>query len=562
MKNYRLHACEKIKDLKELVKRSSDKYKNRDAFRIKTAEGAVRGISYKELYKDVEALGTAMMRLGILKSHVAVTGDNCYEWVVTYLAVVNGGAVIVPIDKELPESEIANIIKQSDSGTVVYSEALEPVIRSLQPQLPQLKCCIGMQKKTAHGCFKSFTQLIQYGRKLLEQGYTAYKDTVTDPEKMCVILYTSGTTGNSKGVMLSHKNLASVIWGAMSTIRVESVAMSVLPIHHTYECTCGILTAIYGGVTVCFCDSLKHVSENLLLFRPKMLILVPLFVEAMYKKIWDKAKKTGVDRMLKLMIKLSNALRKLRIDLRSLFFRRVRAAFGGRLTLIVSGGAPLRAELVTGFDELGIKVLNGYGITECSPLVSVNRNRYYKEDSVGVVVPCCEVRINEPDENGEGEILVKGENVMLGYYKNEAETVNAFLNGWFKTGDIGRIDDEGFLHVTGRIKNTIVLSTGKNVQPEELEEYLMGKMPYIREVVVYSEEKEEGEETAISAAFVFDKEYIEENGIKNPEALIKADFHKANRLLPTYKQISRFTCQYEEFEKTTTKKIKRFKVRK
>jgi long-chain acyl-CoA synthetase len=337
--------------------------------------------------------------------------------------------------------------------------------------------------------------------------------------------------------------------------------MSVLPIHHTYECTCGILTALYAGVTVGFCDSLKYVSENLKLFKPSMIVLVPLFLETMYKKIWDRTKRIGADKMLRKMIKLSNALLKFHIDLRPVFFRLVRLAFGGCLKLIISGGAPLRTELVKGFNELGIRVLNGYGITECSPLVAVNRNKYYREDSVGVVVPCCEVRIAEPDENGDGEILVKGDNVMLGYYKNEKETGKAFLDGWFKTGDIGRFDKEGFLHMTGRLKNTIILNNGKNVQPEELEEYFMANIPYIKEVVVFPEEQDEGEETTVCAAFVFDTEYLKENNITEPEELLKKDFMDANRKLPTYKQIGRYTSQYTEFEKTTTKKIKRFKIR-
>jgi len=280
----------------------------------------------------------------------------------------------------------------------------------------------------------------------------------------------------------------------------------------------------------------------------------------MYKKIWDSAKRHGTQKVLKMFVRLSNALLKFHIDFRPIFFRLVRLAFGGRLKLIISGGAPLRGELVRGFNELGIKVLNGYGITECSPIVAANRNRYFNEDSVGVVLPCCKVKIDEPDENGEGEILVKGDNVMLGYYKNEEETNKVFTNGWFKTGDLGRLDEKGFLYVTGRLKNTIILSNGKNVQPEELEEYLLGALPYIKEVVVFADEKGGGMEMAIASIFVFNKDYLEENGITDPEALLARDFMDVNRNLPAYKQISKYSCRYEEFEKTTTKKIKRFKL--
>ena len=281
-----------------------------------------------------------------------------------------------------------------------------------------------------------------------------------------------------------------------------------------------------------------------------------------------------MEKTFRFAIKYSNFLLKLHIDLRPLFFRRVKTAIGGRLNLIISGGAPLRAELVSGFNELGIQILNGYGITECAPLVSVNRNKYYKDDSVGVVVPCSKVHIHLPDHEGNGEILVRGDNIMLGYYKNEEETKKAFYDfGWFRTGDLGRLDGKGFLYVTGRIKNTIVLNNGKNVQPEELEDLLLNEIPYIKEVVVLASDDYEGsgegvdpaashEKAAVLMALaVLDKETIDENGIENPEEKLKADIQNINRRLPSFKQIAKVESQYEEFEKTTSKKIKRYKVR-
>lgn len=559
MKNYSLYKCEEIKDLRELVKRSAERFGNRDAFRIKASD-KVCAISYRKLYSDVKALGTALISLNLCGKHIALLGENSYEWVVIYLAAVNVGCVIIPIDKELTCSEISAIIKQSESIAIAYSKTFEDTVENLLPKTA-IKLCICFQKQAETGSsFKCFADLVSLGSRLILQGDDAYNKTLLEKDKMAVILFTSGTTGKSKGVMLSHKNLSSVIVGAMRTIRTERVTMSVLPIHHTYECTCGILTALYAGVTICFCDSLKYVPENLKLFKPSMMVLVPMFLEAMYKKIWDSAKRHGTQKVLKMFVRLSNALLKFHIDFRPIFFRLVRLAFGGRLKLIISGGAPLRGELVRGFNELGIKVLNGYGITECSPIVAANRNRYFNEDSVGVVLPCCKVKIDEPDENGEGEILVKGDNVMLGYYKNEEETNKVFTNGWFKTGDLGRLDEKGFLYVTGRLKNTIILSNGKNVQPEELEEYLLGALPYIKEVVVFADEKGGGMEMAIASIFVFNKDYLEENGITDPEALLARDFMDVNRNLPAYKQISKYSCRYEEFEKTTTKKIKRFKL--
>lgn len=535
------------------------KYASRDAFRVKTAVGGICGTSYTALSDDMDAFGTALFNIGLKGEHIAIIGENCYEWVVSYLAVVNGGSVIVPIDKELSEEEIANVILKSDSSVVIYTQSFASVIQSLQPQIISVKYCIGIHEASEHGLFLSYDRLINWGKELLTQGDNHYVTEAVDPEKMCVILYTSGTTGNSKGVMLCQKNLVSVIYGAMQAIRLKRVTLSVLPIHHTYENTCGILTTLYDGITICFNDSLKYLTENIQLFKPSMLILVPLFVEAMYKKIWEKAKKTGRETLLKKLIAISNALLKVHIDFRALFFHSIRKAFGGKLKLIICGGAPLRAELVYGFNELGIQVLNGYGITECSPLVSVNRNRYYCEDSVGVVIPCCEVRIDSPDENKEGEILVRGDNVMMGYYKNAEETKKAFDGEWFRTGDIGMIGSDGFLRITGRIKNTIILSNGKNIQPEELEDHLINKLPYIKEVIVFGLEDETGKKTSVCARVVLDNEYAEEKNIDNLEAVLSADIHEINRNLPTYKQINKVMTQYEEFEKTTSKKIKRYK---
>ncbi len=532
----------------------------RDAFHIKTLEGGIRSISFEQLRQDVDALGTALLHIGLQGRHIAVIGENSYEWVVTYLATVNGVGVSVPIDKELSEEEIANVLNQSDASAIVFSASFSKIIQSILPQVPKISVYIDMHAQSEDDGILSFSHLLEIGRLLLKRRDESFTKAPIDINKMCVLLYTSGTTGKSKGVMLCQRNFASVLYGAMRAVRAERVTMSVLPIHHTYENSCGILTALYIGVTICFNDSLKYISENLKLFKPSMLVLVPLFLETMYRNIWDKAARTGRAQLLRKLIRISNLFLQVGIDLRKLFFRSVRQAFGGRLKLIICGGAPLRTELVTGFNELGIQVLNGYGITECSPLVSANRNRYYKADSVGLPIPCCEVCIGNPNDRGEGEILVRGDNVMLGYYKNEEATRNAFEREWFRTGDIGRIDADGFVYVTGRLKNTIILSNGKNVQPEELEEMLTGEIPYIKEVIVFPALEKEGKEPVIGAAFVLDEDYIQVNGIRTPETLLRTDVARINRRLPTFKHISHVQIQYEEFEKTTSKKIKRYKL--
>ena len=558
--NYGWYSCKRVRDLREMLQNSAGKFGRRDAFRIKTLEGGIRGISYEQLKHDVDALGTAMLHIGLKDRHIAVIGENSYEWVVTYLATVNGVGVSVPVDKELSQEEIAGVLSQSDASAIVYSSSFTKIIQSILPQVPKITVCVDMQAQSEQNGYLSFSHLLDIGRQLLKRGDECFTRAKIDVDRMCVLLYTSGTTGKSKGVMLCQRNFAAVLYGAMCAIRVERVTMSVLPIHHTYENSCGILTALYVGVTICFNDSLKYVSDNLKLFRPSMLVLVPLFLEAMYKNIWDTVRKSGRTELLRKLIGISNLLLRIGLDLRKLFFKRVRQAFGGNLRLIVCGGAPLRSELVTGFNELGIQVLNGYGITECTPLVCVNRNKCFKADAVGMTIPCCEVRIANPNEFGEGEIMVKGDNVMLGYYKNEEATQNAFYGEWFKTGDLGRMDANGFVHVTGRLKNTIILSNGKNVQPEELEELLAAEIPYIKEVVVFPFVEKEGKEPLIGAAFVIDEDYIQANGVDNHEVRLKADIAAINRRLPTFKQINHIQVQYEEFEKTTSKKIKRYKL--
>lgn len=559
MRNYNWYPCDPVRDFRELVHRSARKYGRRDAFRIKVPGGGVKGISYAQLKADVEALGTALFDLGIRGCNVALIGENSYEWVVSYLAIVNGQNVVVPLDKELPDHEITGLLERSDATAVICSETFYRPIASAMSRLPGLRLCIGMQGTEGFDSFLPMESVMESGRRLLAAGEREFLDAPTDREALSVILFTSGTTGHSKGVMLSQKNIVSVVVGAMQAVRVQRVTLSVLPIHHTYECTCGILTALYAGVTICINDSPKYLPENLKLFKPTMLVLVPLYVETMYKRIIDNISKSGQGEILKKCIRVTNALLRFHIDLRPLFYKKIRDAFGGRLKLIVCGGAPLRPELVTRFREFGIQILNGYGITECAPLVAANRNRYYDDGAVGVVIPACRVRIDAPNEDGEGEILVAGDNVMLGYYKDAEATRNAFDGEWFRTGDVGSLGPEGFLRITGRKKNTIILSNGKNVQPEEIEEYLGGGIPYIKDVVVYAANAEDGEE-CISAIVVPDMDYAGSCGPSEFEKILREEIRKLNRALPTFKQVKSIRIQTDDFEKTSTKKIKRFKV--
>lgn len=562
MQNYEWYRAESVGNLRELILRSARKFGERDAFCKKSKDGTIDKKSFRDVAKDMNAFGCALYDMGIRNSHIAILGENSYEWVISYLAAVNGCGVAVPIDKDLSGEEIEGILRCSDVDVLICSKTCTAAAQVALHRLgrPVFFIVTGMEGQPCEDGAMTFERLMRRGRELSEKGYDEFQHCRLEPDEMRVILNTSGTTGHSKGVMLSQRNIISVILAGIRSIKTLSRTLSVLPIHHTFECHCCILIGIYAGITTCFNDSLKYLQDNLVIFRPDMLAVVPLFLETMWRKINDALKKENKEELFHAMVRLSNRLRRRGIDVRRILFRRILRQFGGNLRIIMSGGAPLRPELVDAYDEIGILILNGYGITECSPLVTVSRNRYYARDAVGVVIPCCEVKVDNPDKGGNGEILVRGDNVMLGYYKDPEETARAMEGGWFHTGDIGQLDESGFLHITGRKKNTIILSNGENVQPEELEFCLTTKIPYIKEVVVCAMPDERGNEQ-ISAIVVLDGDRMDSFGIKDAENQLRHDIRAINKALPTYKQIGCIRIKKEDFEKTTTKKIKRFKIR-
>lgn len=559
MKSLKWYTHKPVKDLRELLKRSAKKYSKRTAFKFRGPNNSIISVTYGKLLDDVNSLGTALTNMGMQGAHVAVIGENSYEWIVTYLAVVNGLGTIVPIDKDLTDEEIANIFTLSDASAVVCSKNFFPVIRELLPQLPGLSICVGMQANESYNQFIYFYELLEKGRLLLQSGDCSYIDAPIDREAMCSLLFTSGTTGSSKAVMLSHKNISSVVNCANSTDKSGRVAMSVLPLHHTYEFSVTILSGLDIGATICINESIKYFQENLKIFKPSMIVLVPLIVETLYKRIIDRVRESGKQAVLERAIAISSALLKFGIDIRPLVFHDIHKAFGGSLRIIFCGGAPLRPELVVRFREIGISLINGYGITECAPLVSFNRRGHWNDSSVGVIIPCCEVKIHEPNEKGEGEILVRGDNVMLGYYKSKELTEQAFMGNWFCTGDLGRVLEGGLLQITGRKKNTIILSNGRNVQPEEIEEYITAHIPYIKDIVVFASNMS-GLVERISAIVVPDMEYVLKYSIADLEKKLHEDIHNLNRHLPSFKQVSEIHLQIQDFEKTSLKKIKRFKI--
>lgn len=523
----------------------------------------ITDMSYGTFYSKVMALAAEFDALGLKGKKVAIVGETSYQWVATYIAAIGAGATAVPLDKELATDNLVGFLEISEAEAIVYSKSFNQKFASLTENPGTIRYFIPMESDgNVSDNVIPFDNAVDAGKKI--EGYEL-PDT-EDMNRLATMLFTSGTTGTSKCVMLSEKNICASLNAACECVEFfyDDTIVSVLPLHHTYELCC-MLAGMNYGMTICINDSLKKVLKNFGVFKPTGLVLVPLFVNTMYKKIFSEAEKQGKLGALKFLIKFSRCMRKIGIDMREKLFRSVRAPFGGRLNKIICGGAPLNPEMVRVFDEFGICICEGYGITECSPLVSVNPYFAEKEGSVGPAVNSCVVRIDASGEKSEsgydmGEILVKGNNVMLGYYNNDEENAKVFTeDGYFRTGDIGYMDNDGYIFITGRKKSVIVLENGKNVFPEEIEEYLEN-IESIAESVVVGRTNDSGE--VIVTAVVFPA-YDKFNGADEAEIeeKIKHDISQLNRRLSTFKQVRDVEIRTEEFEKTTSRKIKRHLVK-
>lgn len=568
MKTIRKTDVRPIKDLKDLLEQSCSLYGSKNAFYVKSDGQNYKGITYNEFKNDVDALGTALLNLGLKNQFIAVMGENRYEWCLTYLATANGVGVIVPLDKELPIAELENLLQRSTASAIVYSNKYHDQLMEISKNLPHIKYYINMDlDKSIDDKYLSLKALIAEGRELINKGNVEYLNSTIDENAMSFLIFTSGTTDLAKGVMLSHKNICSDIIAVVSALYIDNTdsVLSILPLHHTYACTVDFLTFAYIGGCISFNEGLKHISKNLKETKPSILILVPLIIESMYKKIWTQASKDWKLRYkLKLGLTFSNFLYyNLKIDIRRKIFKKIIDNLGGRVRLIIAGAAAIDPVVTKGLQNMGILTLQGYGLTEASPIVAVNREEKNKDNSIGLPLPGVEVKIVNTDKEGNGEIIVKGNNVMLGYYQNEEATRKVLKDGWLYTGDRGKMDDEGFLYITGRMKNVIVTKNGKNIFPEEVEAYI-NKSPYIKESLVTGKDDAEKNETIVTAQIVIDLENIKEK-LNNPNPsqeeiykLIKSEIKQVNRNMPLYKRVQDFTIRENEFAKTTTKKIKRY----
>ncbi|MBR6531716.1 MAG: AMP-binding protein [Clostridia bacterium] len=522
-KKYPYNEVYEPKDLKELVEYCAKQYGDSKAFWYREKNDEIVK-SFKQVADDVRALGTYLHSIGFHGKHIAIMGENSYEWIISYFAVVNGGNVVVPIDKENVAADVKFQLTQSDAELFLYSDTYADIaeycdIRSVS--------------------FSSYNELLAKGYELIESGDNSFDSTVIDPERMCAIVFTSGTTSEPKGVMLSHKGLAKDAVISLKNLSIPDGTVALLPLYHTFGFMACVLCQMLVGFPVFINTSLKRAFDDIKYAKPKHISVVPMLLIVIYNKIWANVRAGGKEKLFKTMIKVSNALLKVGIDIRRKVFKQVFDAFGGNLEMLITGGSSIDEKYIKGFRDIGITVTNGYGITECSPIVSTMRTKHYAPASVGAIHPELEGRVVD------GEVQIKGPTVFLGYYKNEKATAEAFDGEWFKTGDLGSIDEDGLLYIDGRKKNLIILSNGKNVVPEELESLIMNNVPEVKETVVY------GENDKIVAEIYPDTE------IEGVEDVIRTKVNELNQKLPNFKRMSKVKFTDTEFPKTTTKKIKR-----
>ena len=557
-----------IDSLKDIINERCDLFKDRVAF-LEKLEGSeiFEQIKYSKVKEDVNALGTIMLnKLNLKDKKIAVIGENSYRWYMTYMAVVCGVGTIVPLDKELPENEILNLLERSKASAIVYSSRKKDLILQLKDKLPKDMLFIEMNKEKTDKESYSLNELILEGKKIVESGDNSYQNIKIDRDKFCILLFTSGTTGKSKGVMLNHKNICANTVACFHLVPQmgEFTTLSVLPMHHTYEFSLDYIYSTYIGATVGICQGLKYIAKNLKEIKPDLLIAVPALIENLSKKIDKSIEKTGKENLIRNVGKVANGLSKLGLDFRKILFKQIHETLGGNLKYILSGAAPVDPEVINKIDSYGITFLQGFGTTETSPLITGTSYNDHESGTCGKAVYGCQVRIDLNENSNIGEIIVKGDCVMMGYYEMEKETKDVIKKGWFHTGDLGYFNKKGNLVITGRSKNVIVTSNGKNIFPEELETEI-NKIPLVNESMVYGKkDKNKKEELIVTARVTLDEEYIKEKygqNRPNDEEIRKEiwnEIKQINRKMVQYKAIKDLEIKKDEFIKTTTMKIKRF----
>ncbi len=560
------------KTIKEIFQMAKEKYAD-NIFMLEkfNSKGNFTEITYKEFTDDVIALGTALTNKYNLKNErIVIIGENTYHWYVSYMAMLCGVGIAVPVDKELPANEIENVINRSRATAVIYSTKKKDIIKKVEDKLPGVKYFMQMNSDDKlQGREVGLNTVISQGKKLLEKGDSSFEKIEIDPEEFKVLIFTSGTTSNSKGVMICNKNLAQNINAVNPYVKIHETDrfFSILPLHHTYESTIGFLLPVARGSSIAVCQGLKYIVPNLKETEPTALLAVPLLIENLYKKINQTIDKSGKTAMVNSMMQITNALKNVGVDIKKNVFKEIYENLGGKLRFVVSAAAPIDSKVGKWMQDLGIIFLQGYGLTETAPIAALTPQYEPKVGSAGKAVVCAELKIDNPNEKGEGEVLIKSETLMLGYYEDK-EATDAVIetdeegNRWFHSGDVGYLDKEGFLYITGRIKNVIVTQNGKNIYPEEIE-LMLGNIPEIKECMVYGKEVEGEKELIITAKVIPNLEEIqkEHKGELTDEQIhdiIWEKIKEVNHQLTSYKAIKKLEIKKDEFAKTTTMKIKRY----
>lgn len=556
-----LYPGTNFKNLRDLIQNSVKQYANNNAFIVKHKEGKktqYETISYQKFAEDINCFGTALLKMGLQGKRVAIISKNRYEWALGYITVLNGVGIAVPLDKGLPEAEIISLLQRSKSDAIIFESSYLGTIQKLK-QENIVKEYICMDEIEQEG-IKTTRSLIEIGRQEMAQGNKTYLQAPIDNEAMAAIIFTSGTTSLSKAVMLSHKNIASNI-NDMSLVEKmydTDVNLAFLPFHHTFGST-GLLVFLASGATNVFCDGLRHIQENLKEYKVSVFVCVPLLLEKMYKKIMQEVEKQRKTKLIKIATTISNLLLKVGIDIRRKLFKDIIKQLGGNLRFIISGASAIDKKVAKGFNDFGILTVQGYGLTETSPVLAAENIKTIRYGSIGIPMHSVEIKINQPNEEGIGEIIARGPNVMLGYYENEEATNEVLKDGWFHTGDLGYIDKDGYIFIAGRKKNVIVLKNGKNVYPEELE-LLINNLPYVAESMVFGKPKDD--DLMVSVKIVYNEEYTNEKYPGKTEEELKEiiwqDIKKINQGLTTYKWMKHLIITKEPMTKTTTAKVKRF----
>jgi len=566
MKNIPLYEVTQITNLRDIIKTRVREFPGNPVFLHKPVKGGEYvPVSTEKYDHDIDSLGTALFKRVRKGARVAILSETRYEWFVSYLATTNGVGCVVPIDKELHPEEIENCLVRAEVDVLIFSGSKLSVVDQVYGKIPTIKYYVSMDD-TKDSRFMSFSALLKEGEDLLAAGNSDYLETPIDENEMTILLFTSGTTAKSKAVMLCQRNICKNLMAMYSMVYIyrDDVFFSVLPLHHTYECTCGFLGQVYRGSTIAICEGLRYITSNIKEAKPTCVLMVPVMLEMFYKAIMKKVNEDPKKaKKLRTGIKLSRFLMKLHIDVRKKLFKDIHEVFGGRMRLIILGGAPVNPDMLRFFQDMGFICIQGYGLTECAPILALNRDVDFKNHAAGLPLPGCDVKVLDPDEDGIGEFIAKGDNIFLGYYNDPEATAKALdKDGYYHTGDLGYIDKDGFCIITGRKKNVIIAKNGKNVFPEEIE-YLLSLSPYVAESVVSGVEDEVKNDTIIVATIFPDMEQVEAKlgeGASDDkiEALLKQVSEEANEKLPNYKRIKRVVLRKTEFEKNTSKKIKRY----